>query len=83
MNERSVNPPSKTYTVLFEACHDDDEFLLKIFESCIKHGVLDKKLQLTLGPTDQHVSRNSCAAKYLMSGNEMQIEVLVDSVEMQ
>eukprot|EP00984_Skeletonema_dohrnii_P013100 scaffold5399_cov113-Skeletonema_dohrnii-CCMP3373.AAC.1 len=45
MEERRVAPTSVTYTLLFEACQDDDEFLMKVFESCIEHGLLDKRLQ--------------------------------------
>ncbi len=45
MKERRVTPNSVTYTMLFEACRDDDGFLMKVFESCIERGLLDERLQ--------------------------------------
>lgn len=45
MKERRVAPTSVTYTLLLEACQDDDEFIMKVFESCIEHGMLDERLQ--------------------------------------
>mmetsp|Transcript_25458 Transcript_25458/g.43226 ORF Transcript_25458/g.43226 Transcript_25458/m.43226 type:complete len:446 (-) Transcript_25458:115-1452(-) len=45
MEKRRVAPTSLTHTLLFEACQDDDEFLMNVFESCIENGLLDEKLQ--------------------------------------
>mmetsp|Transcript_14917 Transcript_14917/g.27155 ORF Transcript_14917/g.27155 Transcript_14917/m.27155 type:complete len:968 (-) Transcript_14917:187-3090(-) len=45
MHERNVLPTSVTYTLLFQACLGDEECLLQVFESCIKHGMLDQRLQ--------------------------------------
>lgn len=45
MEARRLTPTSVTYTLLLEACKDDDEFLMKVFESSIERGLLDEKLQ--------------------------------------
>ena len=46
MKERNFSPNSVTYTLLLEACQDDDEYVIKLFESCIEQGLLDEKLQI-------------------------------------
>lgn len=62
--ERGVAPNSVTYTVLFDACQDDPEFLMQVFEECIRDGMLDEKLEHSfrdLGP--------ECLRDQLKDGN--------------
>ena len=63
MDERGVAPTSVTYTLLIEACLNDDEHLLKVFECCIKHGMLDEKLQLRFGQVGPECVREQVSGK--------------------
>lgn len=42
--EKHAKPSTVTYTVMAELCEGHDDYLMELFEDCIRRGMLDKRL---------------------------------------